>query len=187
MLQNTTPKQIKLSNIKSILSRTDLRGTIKYSNHYFSEISGYSEKELVGSSHNIVRHPDMPKVIFKLMWNRIENNEDILAIVKNRTKNGDYYWVTTLFETKYHPFTKERTGYLAIRRAASEKAIKIIEPIYKNLLEIEAKSGVEASEEYLINFLMNKDKTYDEYVKDITQHKGLVVAFFNTMRKMFPQ
>lgn len=178
------PKRITLSKIQPILSRTDLSGNIRYCNPYFSEVCGYTEKELLGSPHSIIRHPDMPKVIFKLMWKRIQNNEDMLAIVKNKTKNGDYYWVTTLFETKYHPYTKKPEGYLALRRAAPDDAIRDIEPLYKKLVEIEASEGMDASEAYFLNFLREQDKDYDTYVKELTQYRGLVAAFFNSVRKL---
>ncbi len=184
-MNNRTPKEIKLSNIRPILSRTDLTGKIKYCNSYFTEISGYSESELMGQPHNIIRHKDMPKVIFKLMWERLEKDENILAVVKNQSKSGDYYWVTTMFETKYHPFTKDKEAYLALRRAASQKTVKAIEPLYAELLRIEEKKGVEASQEYLMQILRQENKSYDEYIKDITQYRGLIATFFNSMRKMF--
>lgn len=178
-------QQIQLSSIKPILSRTDLKGNIKYCNTYFTEISGYSEGELLGSSHNIIRHPDMPKVIFKLMWERLKKNQDILALIKNRSKNGDYYWVTTSFETKYHPFDKTPEGYLALRRAAPQNVIKKIEPLYQKLLEIERADGITASEEYFLNHLRKQNKDYDTFIRELTQHKGLLATFFNSMRKMF--
>lgn len=181
----TEGHEIKLSNIKSILSRTDLKGNIQYCNNYFQEVCGYTEKELIGSPHNIIRHPDMPKVIFKLMWERIKQNENILALVKNRAKNGDYYWVTTLFETRYHPFDKRPEGYLAIRRAAPKKAVETIVPLYKKLVEIEEKEGIEGSEKYLLNYLREKNADYDTYMRDLVEYKGLVVKFFDSMRKMF--
>ena len=81
-MNDTTPKEIKLSSIRPILSRTDLTGKIKSCNAYFTDISGYTEAELIGKPHSIIRHKDMPKVIFKLMWSRLEKNENILAIVK---------------------------------------------------------------------------------------------------------
>jgi hypothetical protein len=118
------------------------------------------------------------------MWERIKKNQDILALVKNRAKNGDYYWVTTLFETKYHPFDKKPEGYLAIRKAPSQKAINAIEKLYEKLLKIEKEEGMEASEAYLINFLREQNKSYDDYIHDLTEHKGMALQFFNAMRKL---
>ena len=184
-MNSNIPKEIKLSSIRPILSRTDLTGKIKSCNSYFTEISGYSESELIGQPHNIIRHKDMPKIIFKLMWARLEENQNILAIVKNQSKSGDYYWVTTMFETKYHPFTKEPEAYLALRRAAPQKAVKAIKPLYAELLRIEDSKGIEASEEYLMQILRQENKSYDEYINDIVQYKGLMAAFFNSMRKLF--
>ena len=138
-LESVMSKEIKLSSIRPIISRTDLKGNITSCNEYFREISGYSEQELVGSPHNIIRHPDMPKIIFKIMWNRLKNNQDILAVVKNRSKSGDYYWVMTSFETKYNPLTKEPTSYLALRKAAPKDAVVEMEVLYKELLKIEEK------------------------------------------------
>jgi len=178
-------KQIKLNKMKSILSRTDLRGNIEYCNKYFIEISGYTEQELIGSPHNIIRHPEMPRVIFKMMWDRLKQHKDILAVVKNRAKNGDHYWVTTLFETKYNPIDKRPEGYLALRRAAPENAIREMEALYKKLLEIEKQKGMSASESYLLEFLAKKGKDYDTYIHDVVEYKGLVASFFNAMRKMF--
>ncbi len=185
MIRNkNSSKQINLSNIKSILSTTDLKGIIKYTDYYFSEISGYSKAELIGSPQSIVRHPDMPKVIFRLMWNRLENDEDFLAIIKNRTKDGDYYWVTAVFKTKYHPLTKERNGYSALLHAAPKYAVKMIEPLYKKLVEIEAMYGINASQDYLIKFLMRQEMTYDEYVDEINEHKGFSASVFDTVKRM---
>lgn len=178
-------KEIKLNKMKSILSRTDLKGNIEYCNKYFIEISGYTEHELIGSPHSIIRHPDMPKIIFEMMWDRLKQHKDILAVVKNRAKNGDHYWVTTLFETKYNTIDKRPEGYLALRRAAPENAIKHITPLYKKLLEIEKQEGVGASKAYLLEFLAKQNKDYDTYVHDLVEYKGIVAAFFNTMRKMF--
>ena len=71
-----TSKQIKLDPLQPLVTRTDLRGNIKYTNHYFKKITGYKEDELVGRPHNIIRHPDMPKIIFTLMWQRLKDNQD---------------------------------------------------------------------------------------------------------------
>lgn len=182
--ESVISKEIKLSDIRPIISKTDIKGKITSSNKYFREISGYTEKELLGSPHNIIRHPDMPKIIFKIMWNRLQSNQGILAVVKNRSKSGDFYWVTTCFETKYNPLTKEPISYLALRKAAPRDAIKEMEVLYKELVKIEEKEGIEASEAYLVDFLEKKNKSYDEYMKDLVQYKGLVAKFFNSMRAM---
>ena len=98
-------QEIKLDPKKYILSKTDTKGIIEYGNEYFVEISGYSEEELIGKPHNIIRHPDMPKIVFKLLWQRIKNREDITAVVKNLAKDGRYYWVMTEFDIKVDKIT----------------------------------------------------------------------------------
>ncbi len=178
-------KEIRLSNIKPILSRTDLNGKIKYVNPYFSEISGYAEEELINAPHNIIRHPDMPKVIFKLMWERLKKNQNILALIKNMTKDGNYYWVTTFFETKYNPYYKTPEAYLALRKAAPKNAVEEIIPLYEKLIAIESKDGIEASEEFLMNMLREKNMSYDEYIKNLVHYNGLLVKFFNGVKKLF--
>ena len=131
-----TAKQIKLDPLQPLVSRTDQKGIIKYTNHYFKKITGYTDDQLIGRPHNIVRHPDMPKIIFTLMWQRLTENQDILAILKNRTKGGDYFWITTSFKTTHSEVTKKENGYMAITYAAPKSAVKEIEPLYQKLLEI---------------------------------------------------
>ena len=167
-------KQIKLDELLPIVSRTDLKGTIKYTNHYFKEITGYEDKELIGRPHNIIRHPDMPKIIFTLMWQRLKENEDILTIIKNRTKDGNYFWVTTSFKTTHSEATKRENGYLAVTHAAPKQAIKEIEPLYAKLLEVEKSEGEIASIKYLLDFFAENETSYDEYVKDITTKHGVI-------------
>lgn len=178
-------QEIKLDPKRYIVSKTDAKGIIEYGNDYFVEISGYKESELIGQPHNIVRHPDMPKVAFKLMWERISKGENFVAIVKNMAKDGRYYWVFTEFEPKVDALSNAITGYTAFRKAAPQKAIDAVAPIYKKLLEIEEKGGVEASEKYLKGFLEEKKMTYDEFVNDLVGNKGLFKIFFTTMKKLF--
>ena len=77
----------------TILSESDLHGTITFVNPKFIEVSGFSSDELIGKGHNVVRHPDMPKALFKIMWNTIKSGRPFRGIVKNRKKNGGHYWV----------------------------------------------------------------------------------------------
>ncbi len=178
-------QEIKLDPKRYIVSKTDAKGIIEYGNDYFVEISGYKESELMGKPHNIVRHPDMPKVAFKLMWERISKGENFVAIVKNMAKDGRYYWVFTEFEPKVDALSNEIKGYTAFRKAAPQKAIDAITPIYKKLLEIEEGGGVEASEKYLKGLLEENRMTYDEFVNDLVGNKGLFKAFFSVMKKLF--
>lgn len=97
-----TQNEVFLDSKHPIVTKTDLKGIITYANSSFLEISGFSTEELIGKSHNIVRHPDMPPEAFDDLWHIIKTNESWKGIVKNRTKNGDFYWVeahvTPIFE-----------------------------------------------------------------------------------------
>ena len=186
-MKRTTPtnNEIKLSPKKYIVSKTDTKGIIEYGNDYFVEISGYSESELIGKNHNIVRHPDMPKVVFKMLWDRISEGNNIMAVVKNMAKSGDYYWVVTEFEAKKDSITGEILNHTAFRKAAPEKAVETMEPIYAKLLEIEEQGGMEASEKYLRGYLDENHTTYDEFVDGLVGNKGLFKIFFTAMKKLF--
>jgi PAS domain S-box-containing protein len=180
-----TNKEIMLNPKRYIVSKTDARGVIEYANDYFVEVCGYSEEELIGKPHSIVRHPDMPKIVFKMMWDRINKRENIMAVVKNLAKNGDHYWVVTEFEPKVNPITNEIISHTAFRKAAPRKAIETMEPIYAKLLELEKEGGMEASEKFLIDFLEEKKMTYDEFIDGVVGNKGLFKIFFTAMKKIF--
>lgn len=149
-------EEIPLDPKRYIVSETDSKGRITYCNDYFKEVSGYSEEELIGSPHNIVRHPDMPKVVFKLLWETISKGKNINAVVKNLAKDGRYYWIFTEFEIRKNTDTGEVIGYHASRKTISKHVIEIIDELYKKLLLIEKEDGVEASGDYLIKFLKDK-------------------------------
>ena len=173
-----TSKKIKVDPLQPLVSRTDLRGNIKYVNHYFQEITGYKEKDIIGRSHSIIRHPDMPKIIFTLMWQRLKGNQNISAIIKNITKEGDYYWITTNFQTTHSEVTKRENGYMAITYSAPVQAVKIIEPLYKKLLEIEKSGGETASIKYLLDFFEDHETNYDDFLKEITTKTGIMATLF---------
>ena len=177
--------EIKLSSKRYIVSKTDAKGIILYGNDYFVEISGYTEKELVGQPHSIVRHPDMPKIAFKLMWDRIKQGKNFLAVVKNLAKDGSYYWVITDFEPKVDPITNEILSYTAFRKAAPQKAIDAVTPLYAKLIEIEAENGMVASEAYLRGYLDDNNTTYDDLINKIVGNNGIFKIFFTAMKKMF--
>ncbi|MEO8535092.1 MAG: PAS domain-containing protein [Flavobacterium sp.] len=188
-------REVDWNKTKVLLSKTDTKGTILYANEAFIDVSGYDEFELIGNAHNIIRHPDMPKVIFKLLWDNIKCNKNIHAIIKNMSKTGRYYWVITDFKI-ISDSDGEIVGYFGTRKSVPEDVIvKFIEPLYKKLIHIEEASGVHAAEEYLTGFLEERKKTYMEYVDHLVVtgkddknkvSKGFFNGFFekkNTSKK----
>ncbi len=180
-----TGKEIKVGDQRMIVSRTNTKGIIEYANHDFCDVSGYTLGELTNKPHNIVRHPDMPAAVFKLMWQRLQNGQDIYAVVKNMAKNGDHYWVTTKFDTRKHPFEKSVTGYVAYRQAAPAQVVEVMSKIYADMLEVEKANGIEASENFLYGFLDAKGMTYDEFVHDLAVRNSGFKSFFKKMVGLF--
>ncbi len=178
-------EEVKFSRYKYIMSRTDTKGNIQFANDYFLQVSGYDLTELVGKPHNIIRHPDMPKTIFKLMWDRLKSGNSIYAVVKNLAKDGRYYWVTTEFDIKRDPSTNEINGYMAFRQMCPRKVVDTIEPIYAKLLEIESEQGLKAAELYFNGFLDSRQESYDQFVENVAQNKGAMKIFFAAMKKFF--
>ena len=119
-----------------LVSKTDLKGNITYCNQPFIKIVGSSEKELLGKPHNIVRHPDMPRIIFKLLWEKIKQKNEIFAYVKNLSFDGGFYWVYANVTASLDS-NGNIIGYYSVRRKANNKALEIIIPLYKKLLELE--------------------------------------------------
>jgi aerotaxis receptor len=119
-----------------IISETDLNGVITFANRKFCEISGYSQEELVGQPHNIIRHPDMPKKAFEQMWNTIKSGQPWHGLVKNLRKDGKYYWVETEI-TLIKDENGNVTGYIAARKPAGRKDLNDIIPVYQSMLEKE--------------------------------------------------
>jgi PAS domain S-box-containing protein len=179
-------EEIMLDPKKYILSKTDTKGVIEYGNDYFVEIAGYHEDELIGQPHNIIRHPDMPKIVFKLLWARIKNRQNITAVVKNKSKDGRYYWVVTDFEIKVDKVTNETIGYFAYRTAAPRKAVEVMAPLYQKLVSIEKNSGIEGSEKYLYALLEAEGKSYDQFIDEVTgKNSTMMKLLFAAMKRFF--
>lgn len=159
-------KEVIWDKSKVIMSKTDKFGTIEYANDVFVDVSGYEDYELVGQPHNIIRHPDMPKVIFKVLWDNLKKGNNFHAIVKNMAKSGRYYWVITDFDISKNE-DGEITHYFARRKSIPPGVVNQVEPLYKKLLQIETVSGMNGSEKYLTGFLEEQGKDYIEYIKDI--------------------
>lgn len=156
-------QELTFGDNEFIVSKTDLSGKITYGNALFIRISGYSESELLNQPHNILRHEDMPAVVFKLLWSRIKEGKEIFAYVKNKSKNGDFYWVfahvTPSFDTN-----RKISNYHSVRRKPSAKALEAIKPLYAKLRQSEKSGGISASESELMNYLKSKGMSYDEFI-----------------------
>ncbi len=171
-------REIKLDPSKTILSKTDSKGIIEFANDYFMEICGYEKHELMGKPHNIIRHPDMPKVIFKLLWDRLKKGENVHALVKNLAKDGRYYWVLTNFETKYNEDGSILSQY-ARRKAAPGNAVFKIQKLYKTLLSIEKNQNQKTAEKYFFGLLEEKRQGYDEFILELLNiSKGALKIYF---------
>jgi len=179
-------KEINLDPTKTIMSKTDARGIIEYANEYFMEISGYEEFELMGQAHNIIRHPDMPKTIFKLMWDSIQNGQNIHAFVKNLAKDGRYYWVLTNFEIK-----KDGEGnvisYYARRKAAPRNAIYEIDRLYYILKSIENKQDMQTALNYFNGMLEEKKMNYNQFILSILEVNQQQLSEYFSDQKFVPQ
>ncbi|MDO9168041.1 MAG: PAS domain-containing protein [Methylobacter sp.] len=150
-----------------IVSKTDLTGRITYGNEIFIEFSGYDEEELLGSQHNIIRHPDMPRAVFKLLWDYIAEDKEIFAYVKNMSKDGGFYWVFT-HVAPMKDKNKQKIGYSSVRRMPNPKAIPIVTDVYRAMLNAERTAGpkdaMAASSAVLGNVLKDKGLTYEELI-----------------------
>jgi PAS domain S-box-containing protein len=156
-------------NGEIIVSKTDTKGRMTYVNQVFMDIAGYKEKELLGEPHSMIRHPDMPRCIFKLLWDTLEEKKEIFAYVKNMCANGDYYWVLA-HATPSFDGNGNVTGYHSNRRVPERHIIEnTIIPVYKMLLEEEnkhsnRKDGMNAAFSMLLNILKQKGLSYDEFI-----------------------
>jgi len=160
-------KEIIMREEDFIVSKTDPKGIITYANRIFMEFAGYTEKELVGKQHNIIRHPDMPRAVFKLLWSTVQSGKEIFAYVKNMSSDGSYYWVfaniTPVIDAK-----GTLVGYYSVRRKPKRETLPIVADLYKKMLDEEARvgtrDGMEASTALLTALLEQKKMSYEEFV-----------------------
>ncbi len=128
-----TNNEVFLSETDSITTKTDLKGRITYANDGFIKISGFSQKDLIGAPHNLVRHPDMPPEAFEDLWQTLKAGHRWSGIVKNRCKNGDFYWVfanvTPLYENN------KQIGYISVRNKPTKKQVAEAADVYRKFRE----------------------------------------------------
>ncbi len=152
-----------------IVSKTDLKGRITYVNRVFMAVSGFSERELLGQPHSLIRHPDMPRSVFKLFWDTLHQGREVFAYVVNRCKTGDHYWVLA-HATPSFDLSGNVVGYHSNRRVPDARVLRgSIEPLYRMLRDEEArhsdrKQGMLAAHAKLTNLLAEKGIGYDRWV-----------------------
>lgn len=150
-----------------IVSKTSAKGIITYGNPIFIEFSGYSEAELLGSQHNIIRHPDMPRAAFKLAWDTIQSGREFFGYVKNLAKDGSFYWVFTHISPDFDQ-RRNIVGYTSVRRCPQRSALAKIEPVYQQMLAAEraagARDAIAAGTQVLLDLLKQTGMGYEELV-----------------------
>lgn len=162
-------QEVVWDKTKTIISTTDKFGNITDVNQTFVDVCGYTANELIGKPHNIIRHPDMPKIIFKITWDNILAGRNFHAIIKNLSKSGKYYWVITDFEVGRN-IMNEVVSITARRRAIPDYVITdYIEPLYQTLLKLEKIGDMPLSNRYFKGFLEKQGKSYIEYVMSILE------------------
>jgi len=152
-----------------IVSKTDIKGRITYANRTFCNTCGYTEAELLGAPHSIIRHPDMPRAVFKLLWDTVLDGREIFAYVKNLAKNGSFYWVfahvTPSFDSK-----RNVVGFHSSRRLPDRQIVTTaIEPVYAAVLAEERRhqngqAALAAGFKTVVDFLQAKNISYDEFI-----------------------
>ena len=168
-IERPTPidREVQWDKTKTLISETDVKGTITNVNDVFCAVAHYSASELIGQPHNLIRHPDMPKLIFKLLWDNLKVGNNFVGVIKNLAKTGEYYWVVTDFEMRRDAMGNI-THYIGRRKAVPEAAINnYLAPFYESLLKMEKIGGVELSSRFFKNYLTKQGKDYIDFVISI--------------------
>jgi PAS domain S-box-containing protein len=167
---NDTEHEVK--SVDLIVSKSDAEGNITYVNPIFVKISGYSQASLLEKPHAILRHPDMPKVIFTYLWKNIKEGNDVMAYVKNLCADGGHYWVLATVKMAKNPDGSFR-NYMSTRKAITPSAKETISELYKTLLTIEKTEGEEASqkafEEFLATNGLTSSDAFNTYMKNLNK------------------
>lgn len=151
-----------------IVSKTDLKGRITYANRTFCRLAGYTEHELLGQPHNLIRHPEMPRAVFKLLWDTLQSGQEIFAFVVNLAKDGAHYWVFAHVTPTFGP-NGNIIGYHSNRRSPNRAALPTVERLYRAMLAAEGqhsdkRSAAAAGVGVLVGELDRLGLTYDKLV-----------------------
>ncbi len=167
MKSKITPTTIetKLQASDFIVSKTDSKGIITYCNRIFIEMSAYSEHELIGQQHNIIRHPDMPRAVFYQLWQTLKQDNEFFGYVKNMRKDGGFYWVYANITPRL-PIDK-KLGYYSVRRKPRQEIVEVVSLLYSDMLKEEqrvgSKDAIQASTLILENKMNELGTSYEEF------------------------
>ncbi|MCF6509218.1 PAS domain-containing protein [Blastococcus sp. MG754426] len=154
-----------------IVSKTDLRGIITYANDVFLRVSDYGLDDVLGQPHNLIRHPEMPRAVFKLLWDTLGARQEVFAYINNLAADGGHYWVLAHVTPSYDA-SGTVVGYHSNRRRPARGAVQRVLPLYQRLLAEErrhpnARSAVAASSALLDEVLAEQGQGYEEFIWSI--------------------
>lgn len=178
-VERPTPidKEVGWNKSQVVICETDVYGRITNVNDVFCNVCGYSPEEMIGQPHSIIRHPDMPKLVFKLLWDNLKVGNNFIGVIKNLAKSGEYYWVITDFEMR-RDATGNITHYIARRKSVPKAVIEnYVAPLYETLLKLEKVGGMELSSRFFKNYLAKQGKDYIDFIIDVMNENRENVAF----------
>lgn len=166
-----TQNEILMREDAFIVTKTDKTGKITYANPIFIEFSGFSEAELLGQQHNIVRHPDMPRTVFNMLWSTVKSGNEFFGYVKNLSKDGSFYWVYATVTPSYavqNGTASEIIGFFSVRRKPNRTKLSMIQDLYRDMLVAEKREdrrdAIAAGTEVLNQALQSSGKSYHEFI-----------------------
>lgn len=173
-------REARFEEEEIIVSKTDLKGIITYANDVFIRVSGFTEEQLLGKPHNIIRHPDMPSCVFELLWDTLKRQKEIFAYVLNMGKDGSHYWVFA-HVTPSFDMAGKHVGYHSNRRVPYPDALPAVKDLYRQLREeerrhVNKREGIEASVAILNRLLAQSGKSYGEFVFGLSKYTTLGAA-----------
>lgn len=175
MNRTVTPTQVevRMGDDEFIVSKTNGEGRITYTNRVFMQLSGYTEKELLGKQHTIIRHPDMPHGLFYHMWDTLKKGEEFIGFIKNLCKDGGHYWVFAHVTPDYDAQGNFR-GYYSVRRKPERDAITTITHLYDAMNQLEQSQGGRNAAQnacrHMLEFIADQGKDYNEFILELDSH-----------------
>ncbi|MCG6348543.1 PAS domain-containing protein [Vibrio fluvialis] len=163
-------KEVSFGRDEMIISKTDLQGRLTYANRTFMRVANFSEIQLLGQNHNIIRHPSMPRGVFHGLWKTLKSGQEFFGFVKNTTADGNYYWVFANITPDV--INGKTVGYYSVRRTPPKESIEVIKKIYQQMSEKERHADRKQAPELSWNWMVNtvereQGMSYEQYVLDL--------------------